>query len=788
MNHKTRCPHARPLRTAAIVASFALLAACAGAPAKNDAPASGELLRNSLPIAAAALAAGQLDVARRLYLSLAERFKDAPEPALGLGYVEFYNGDFLSAQRNFLQAADLTDDKPAVKAEALLGAGRAALARGKTPEARQILRNAREPGRDAPSAPWIANGLAVAAALDTDYEAAAAHYADAIRLSSGDPRITANYVRMLIAAGRIDDAARLHAAHDSSYWVDEDDRTLSRLMEESRRGRHARSAASPRATESSTVPEVPGTRADAPPETARVDPPPEATGDGPGRRLALRLAEFDPPPAGSSGREEAAERIASSGLVLRLTDWPEAPMPSAADSEAPETVLNVPSTSPIAGPASIAPAPAGDPTDANRLTQASAFPDLEESGFDIPDQSPPTTLTLTIGQSRRLPIEFNATAVSVASPEIADVQLLSPNVLYVIGKSIGRTSVAVLVGDQWSEERIVSVELDLEPLRAALAGVPGLGGVGVRPLARGLALTGEVASAEAADRALRVAAAALPEGVPIENELRVGGPQQVNLEVQIAEVQRSVTEDLGVNWEALRMRGDNSFGFRIGRLGVPDLSFPAIVEGRASPGLFFGKQAANTRIGAMIDALATAGLANVLARPNVTAVSGESASFFSGGEFPLPAGLKDGTLIFEYKKYGVLLDFVPTVVDADRIVLKVRPEVSEPSLNQSVTVAAGIAVPVINVRRAETTVEVGDGESIVIAGLFRNRSNTVESGVPGLKDVPLLGALFGHTSTRSDELELIVIVTARLVRANAAPDIGDTIASAAGRQASGYHY
>ena len=785
MNHKTRCPHARPLRLAALVASFALLAACAGAPAKNDAPASGELLRNSLPVAAAALAAGQLDVARRLYLSLAERFEDAPEPALGLGYVEFYNGDFLSAQKNFVQAADLTDDNPAVKAEALLGAGRAALAHGNASEARKILLNAREPGRDAPSAPWIANGLAVAAALETDYEAAEAHYADAIRLSSGDPRITANYVRMLIASGRLDDAARLHAAHDSSYWVNEDDRALSRLMEESRRGRHARSTASAGATGSSAGSDVPRARAGTPQETAH---------SGPGRSLALRLAEFDPPPAGSSGSEEATEQIAASGLVLRLTDWPEAPMPSAADDETPGSVRRMPSTSPAARPASTAPPLADDTTDTHRLTQASPLLHPEEPLFDIPNQSPPTTLTLTIGQSRRWPIEFDATAVSVASPEIADVQLLSPNVLYVIGKSIGRTSVAVLVGDQWSEERIVSVELDLEPLRSALAGDPGLGGVGVRPLARGLALTGEVASAETAARALRVAAAALPEGVPIENELRVGGPQQVNLEVQIAEVQRSVTEDLGVNWEALRVRGDKSFGFRIGRLGVlgvpgvPDLPLPAIVEGQVSPGFFFGKQTANTRIGAMIDALATAGLANVLARPNVTAVSGESASFFSGGEFPLPAGFDDGTLVFEYKKYGVLLDFVPTVVDANRIVLKVRPEVSEPSLNQSVTVAAGINVPVINVRRAETTVEVGDGESIVIAGLFRNQANTVESGVPGLKDVPLLGALFGHTSTRSDELELIVIVTARLVRANAAPDTGDTIASAAGRQASGYHY
>ena len=154
-----------------------------------------------------------------------------------------------------------------------------------------------------------------------------------------------------------------------------------------------------------------------------------------------------------------------------------------------------------------------------------------------------------------------------------------------------------------------------------------------------------------------------------------------------------------------------------------------------------------------------AGLANVLARPNVTAVSGESASFFSGGEFPLPTGFEDGVLVFEYKKYGVLLDFVPTVVDAGRIVLTVRPEVSEPSRNQSVSVIAGVTVPVINVRRAETTVEVADGESIVIAGLFRNAANTIEAGLPGLKDLPLLGLLFGTTSIRSDELELIVIVT-----------------------------
>ena len=152
------------------------------------------------------------------------------------------------------------------------------------------------------------------------------------------------------------------------------------------------------------------------------------------------------------------------------------------------------------------------------------------------------------------------------------------------------------------------------------------------------------------------------------------------------------------------------------------------MDGQISPGLFFGRQVGNARIAGMIDALARAGSANVLARPNLTAVSGEAASFFSGGEYPLPTGFEDGVIVFEYKKYGVLLDFVPTVINSGRIVLKVRPEVSEPSLNQAVQVV-GVSIPVINVRRAETTVEVSDGDSIVIGGLFRNASNTREAGL-----------------------------------------------------------
>ena len=224
-----------PLRAAVAAASLASLVACTGWPA-SDAPDSEELLQSSLRIAAAAMAGGQPDVARRLYLSLAERFENAPEPALGLGYVAFHGGDLTTARRYFLQAAGRAKEIPAVKAEALLGAGRAALARGDVRGAGQHFQDARALGDDTPSAAWIANGLAITATLEADYETAEAQYTEALRLSSGHPRIAANLVRMLIAAGRIDDADRMHAGHDPSYWAGDDDRTLLRLLRESRRG------------------------------------------------------------------------------------------------------------------------------------------------------------------------------------------------------------------------------------------------------------------------------------------------------------------------------------------------------------------------------------------------------------------------------------------------------------------------------------------------------------------------------------------------------------------------
>ena len=514
----------------------------------------------------------------------------------------------------------------------------------------------------------------------------------------------------------------------------------------------------------------------------------------------LPPASVSPPPAAAAGDDPAMPAGPSSRPSEPVPASPGSPAPAAApDAPAPATATVAQRFEP-AQAASVPPGPRLStelsPPAPPASGAALAHPPAEgEAPRDTPiDPLSPQTLALTLGQSRRLHLGRAATRVLVASPDVADVQLLAPDVLYVIGKGIGRTSVAVLDDDEWVEERVVSVVLDLEPIRATVAGDPDLAGVQVRRMARGLVLAGEVASPEVADRAVRLAVGALPEGVPVENDLRIAAPQQVNLEVQIAEVHRSVTESLGVNWEAFGAYEGERFGFRVGQPLAPPTGFtglgldafpPGFVDGEPASSVFFGSQGLLGHFRVMIDALAEAGLANVLARPNVTAISGESAAFFSGGEFPLPAGFDDGVLLFEYKKYGVLLDFVPTVIDAGRIVLTVRPEVSEPSRTDAVTVA-GVTIPVINVRRAETTVEVGDGESIVIAGLFRNRSDRTNSGVPVLKDAPLLGALFGYNQARADELELIVVVTARLVQAGPASDAPG--ASPAMLRANGYHY
>ena len=487
---------------------------------------------------------------------------------------------------------------------------------------------------------------------------------------------------------------------------------------------------------------------------------------------ATERAEGNPPRPSATPPERGSEAAASP--VTADTDAPSAePTQETASEDTPpaetaETAVKA------------APPVTTDPTPES-LTPNPQFPTL------------PVSVRIPLSQSRLFRLETPVASVFVANPEIADVQLVSSGVLFVVAKAVGRTSVAALDADsELVGEWTIATVLDIQPARAAIEGVPALKNVAVRQLNRGVELSGAVASVAAADMALRLTTTALPEETPVENRISVTGKQQVNLEVQIAEVQRSVSETLGFNWEVLPDIGaGRDLGMRVGRFFFSEATgfvSRELIEGQAAA-LFgsTGISPGRTTVRGLIDALATAGLATVLARPNVTAVSGETASFFSGGEYPLPSGFEDGAIIFEYKKYGVLLDFVPTIIDSGRIMLTVRPEVSQRSDTDSLTVV-GIEIPVINVRRAETTVEVGDGESIVIAGLYRDQSEAVEAGLPVVKDIPLLGMLFGSQSVRSNATELIVVVTARLTTATTMPRTTDWDRQLPGRRLRGYHY
>ena len=529
--------------------------------------------------------------------------------------------------------------------------------------------------------------------------------------------------------------------------------------------------------ETTVVPEAEATSEEA--SSVEPDPTPEPVAE---------TASEDAPPAEPT--PETASEDTSPAKTAEVSPHPN-PL-SEGEGEGVASTPNAPSEETVAATEDIPPTETAEAA-AEETPSVTTDPTPESPAPSPQFPTLPVSVRIPLSQSRLFRLETPVASVFVANPEIADVQLVSSGVLFVVAKAVGRTSVAALDADsELVGEWTIATVLDIQPAKAAIEGVPALRNVVVRQLNRGVELSGTVASIAAADLALRLTTTALPEETPVENRISVTGKQQVNLEVQIAEVQRNVSETLGFNWEVLPdIGGGRDLGMRVGRFFFSEATGfvpQSLIEGQAAA-LFgsTGVSPGRTTVRGLIDALATAGLATVLARPNVTAVSGETASFFSGGEYPLPSGFEDGAIIFEYKKYGVLLDFVPTIIDSGRIMLTVRPEVSQRSDTDSLTVT-GLDIPVINVRRAETTVEVGDGESIVIAGLYRDQSEAVEAGLPVVKDIPLLGMLFGSQSVRSNATELIVVVTARLTTATTMPRTTDRDRQLPGRRLRGYHY
>jgi pilus assembly protein CpaC len=368
-----------------------------------------------------------------------------------------------------------------------------------------------------------------------------------------------------------------------------------------------------------------------------------------------------------------------------------------------------------------------------------------------------TSLALEAGTGKVLTLSGAAANVFVADPKIAEVRPGSTTSLFVFGVAAGRTTVAAMDSNgALIAQYDVSVRPSSFAAGEAEATVNRLvlnGHFRVTPQAKGLLVTGSVPSAADASRAISILRGFLADGQTVENQLSVRSAVQVNLRVRIVEMDRNVSRSIGVNWQALGSLGSFATTTALATTGV----------GAAAGLLQIGSKDVNV----LIDALAQDSLARILAEPNLTVMSGEAGSFLVGGEFPIPVAQQNNTTTIEFKKYGVALRFVPTVMSDGRIDLHVAPEVSQLSTQGAVQLSASnssLSIPALTVRRAETSVELGSGQTFALAGLLQDNVTNSTTGVPVLGDLPIIGSLFRSNAFQRQETELVILVTPYVVR------------------------
>ena len=405
---------------------------------------------------------------------------------------------------------------------------------------------------------------------------------------------------------------------------------------------------------------------------------------------------------------------------------------------------------------------------------------------DSRDVTPPqNTMVLEAGMGRVLHLNGNTTSVFAADPKVAEVRPASANSLFVFGVAPGHTTVAAMDA---SGQPIAQYDVTVTPSSYGASAARGemnraMPGRDLRldTTGNGMDVRGQVGSASDAERAMQIGRSFMGPGQVASNRMDVKSGLQVNLRVRIIEMSRNLTRDLGVNWSAVgKLYNYTLIGATANMLS--NLTTPTSVFG-VGP-------SKGTGINAVIDALAQDQMIHMLAEPNLTAMSGETASFLVGGEFPIPVAQQNNQTTIEFKQYGVSLAFVPTVVSDGHISLKVRPEVSQLTTQGAVQLSAGnstIQIPAISVRRAETTVELGSGQSFAIAGLLQDSSTISDSSLPFLGDLPILGALFRSDAYQRNETELVIIVTPYIVSpvsnpaALARPDDGKPVPNDAER-------
>lgn len=389
----------------------------------------------------------------------------------------------------------------------------------------------------------------------------------------------------------------------------------------------------------------------------------------------------------------------------------------------------------------------------------------------------PQKLSVTVGRSMIVECPEKLKRVSIAASETADVLTLTSRQIYLTGKEPGSTSLTL-----WNADNTVMAIYDVEVLPDVVglkekihSLYPNEEGVRVTGATDAITLSGTVSSTTNMNQLLALAAPYAPKqkdskSAGVLNLMEVGGVHQVMLEVRVSEMSRSLIKRMGVNFSYLS-DGGKTFGLSL--LDSLTSADKATIIPNAANSLDLGiSSSVNTILhflggGAswtvFVDALKEQGLLKVLAEPTLIALSGKTANFLAGGEFPVPVPQDNDTITIEYKTYGVGLNFTPTVLNPNRISMQVAPEVSDLDFTNSITLQ-GFEIPAITTRRVATTVELADGQSFAIAGLLKDDIRQIVRKIPLLGDVPVLGTLFRSSQFRKNETELVIIVTPHIVK------------------------
>src|SRR4030081_985961 len=401
-------------------------------------------------------------------------------------------------------------------------------------------------------------------------------------------------------------------------------------------------------------------------------------------------------------------------------------------------------------------------------------------------------LALGIGKSVVVDFPRDVKDVLVADPKIANAVVRSAQRAYIIGAAVGQTNIVFFDSEGKPVAAYdIAVKRDLNGVRAALKQTLPYSGIQIEGVGDGVMLTGSVSSASEAQRAGDLAARLVGGADKVVNSIAVRGRDQVMLKVTVAEVRRDIVKQMGIDLSASMNVGTTIVKFN--NTNPFTANNAPLVPGNS----LFTSFGSMPSVQATLRAMESAGVVRTLAEPNLTAISGESATFISGGEFPIPTGVTCQTSAagvigqcvqtVSFKKFGISLNFTPVVLSEGRISLRVMTEVSEVSTENALTGGVGgTTIPSIKTRRAETTLEIPSGGSMAMAGLIQEQTKQAINGLPGIDSLPIFGALFSTDDFVNHETELMVLVTPYIVRAVAQKDMSrpdDGFANASDPQA-----